>query len=303
MSGADGGPQARLAVDCRCTLGEGPQWHAEAQRLYWCDILNGRLHWLDPVSGDAGTHDVGQLLSLAAPLATGGLLLVGEQGLSRFDPASGDVARYCDVEADNPRTRSNDARVDRHGSLWFSTMGKAAEPGAGSLYRLHRGTLSRLRSNLTIPNAICFSPDGDWAWFTDTPSGVVMRWALDADGWPLGEPQAWADFTGVSGNPDGAVVDVEGHLWLALWGAGQVVRIAPDGRLVARLQLPVSQPSCPVFAGRDLDTLYVTTAREGLAADALADQPQAGSLFAVRPGVRGLAEPALRLGQGSVTGA
>ncbi|MDR5904647.1 SMP-30/gluconolactonase/LRE family protein [Franzmannia qiaohouensis] len=287
--------QARLAVDSRCSLGEGPQWHAATGRLYWCDILNGRLHWLAVASGATGGHAVGQLLSLAAPLAEGGLLLVGEHGLSRCDPATGILERYCDVEADNPLTRSNDARVDRHGSLWFSTMGKAAEAGAGSLYRLHRGELTRLRSGLTIPNAICFSPDGEWAWFTDTPSGVVMRWALDSDGWPQGEPSPWADFSAAPGNPDGAVVDVQGHLWLALWGAAKVVRLSPGGRLVATIQLPVAQPSCPAFAGPGLDRLYITTARQGLTDETLGQQPEAGGLFVARPGVRGLAEPPLRL--------
>ncbi len=186
--------QAELAVDCRCSLGEGPQWDAKHQRLYWCDILGKQLHWLSPATGESGHYQLDHRVSLAAPLAEGGLLLVGEDRLSRFNPSSGSIEKLSDFEADNPITRSNDARIDRHGSLWLSSMGKSAERGAGSLYRLHRGELSRLRSGLTIPNAICFSADGEFAWFTDTVTGVVMRWALDNDGWPQGEPQPWADF-------------------------------------------------------------------------------------------------------------
>jgi len=287
--------EAGLAVECRCELGEGPQWHAAEGRLYWCDILQKRLHWLDVASEETGRVDIGHMVSLPAALADGGLLLVGEDRLSRFDPHSGRSETLCGFEADNPLTRSNDARVDRHGSLWLSTMGKAAEPGAGSLYRLHRGKLTRLRTGLTIPNALCFSPGGEFAWFTDTPTGVVMRWALDRDGWPVGEPAPWADFSAVPGNPDGAVVDAEGHLWLALWGAGRVVRLDHDGRIVAEVALPASQPSCPAFAGPDLGRLYVTTAREGLSAEALAAEPLAGALFVAEVGVKGLAEPPLRL--------
>ncbi|HSP31452.1 MAG TPA: SMP-30/gluconolactonase/LRE family protein, partial [Halomonas sp.] len=184
--------QAELAVDCRCMLGEGPQWDAHNQRLYWCNILEKQLHWLSPASGESGQYQLDHMVSLAAPLEGGGLLLVGEDRLSRFDPTNGNIETFCDFEADNPVTRSNDARVDRHGSLWLSSMGKAAEKGAGSLYRLHRGKLSQLRSGLTIPNAICFSEDGEFAWFADTATGVVMRWALDKEGWPQGEPQPWA---------------------------------------------------------------------------------------------------------------
>ncbi|KPQ23742.1 MAG: hypothetical protein HLUCCA13_12395 [Halomonas sp. HL-48] len=286
---------ATLAVDCRCELGEGPQWHAANQRLYWCDILNKRLHWLSTESGEHGDYPLEHMVSLATPLADGRLMLVGEHSLNQFHPTTQHLAHFADFEADNPITRSNDARVDRHGSLWLSTMGKTAEPGAGSLYRLHRGELTRLRSGLSIPNAICFSPQGDAAYFTDTPTGIVMRWALDSQGWPVGEPVAWADFTAVEGNPDGAVVDSEGCLWLALWGAGKVVRLNHDGQVIGDVELPVSQPSCPAFAGENLDRLYITTAQEGFTADQRREQPQAGGLFVANVGVRGLADPLLRL--------
>ncbi|CEP35704.1 MULTISPECIES: SMP-30/gluconolactonase/LRE family protein [unclassified Halomonas] len=287
--------QAELAVDCRCTLGEGPQWDAKNQRLYWCDILEKQLHWLSPATGESGHYQFEHRVSLAAPLEEGGLLLVGEDRLSRFNPGSGKVEKLCDFEADNPVTRSNDARIDRHGSLWLSSMGKSAERNAGSLYRLHRGELSRLRSGLTIPNAICFAENGEFAWFTDTVTGVVMRWALDSDGWPKGEPQPWADFFTSQGNPDGAVMDGEGCLWLALWGAGQVVRLDHDGEIIGRVELPVSQPSCPAFAGPDLKTLYITTAQEGFSAEQLAQEPTAGSLYRVETGIKGLTELPLRL--------
>ncbi|ATH79565.1 gluconolaconase [Vreelandella venusta] len=287
--------QAELALDCRCTLGEGPQWDAANERLYWCDILEQRLHWLAPASQNSGQYALDHKISLATPLDTGGLLLVGEDRLSLFDPHVRTVKRWGSFETDNPLTRSNDARVDRHGSLWLSSMGKAAEPGAGALYRLHRGELTRLRTGLTIPNALCFSADGHLAWFTDTATSVVMRWTLDREGWPQGNPEPWADFSSTAGNPDGAVVDSEGCLWLALWGAGQVVRLNPDGDIIGRVELPVSQPSCPAFAGPGLTKLYITTAQEGFSAEQLAQEPTAGSLYVVETGIAGLAELPLRL--------
>lgn len=287
--------RAELTVDSRCELGEGPQWHARDQRLYWCDILGKRLYWLSPTTEKHGHYTLDQKVSLAAPLDDGDLLLVGEHALNRFSPETGHIEKLYDFEADNPVTRSNDARVDRHGSLWLSSMGKQAEPESGSLYRLHCGELRKLRTHLTIPNALCFSADGKAAYFTDTPTGQVMRWALDEQGWPVDEPKRFADFSEHKGNPDGAVMDSEGCMWLALWGAGEVVRLNTVGQIIGRVLLPVDQPSCPVFAGPDLETLYITTAQEGLSAAQLAQTPTAGSLFAVRTGIKGLAEPPLRL--------
>ncbi|WP_447895693.1 SMP-30/gluconolactonase/LRE family protein [Vreelandella sp. GE22] len=286
---------ARLAIDCRCELGEGPQWQAASGRLYWCDILGHTLHWLEPETAIHESVALERMVSCAAPTEDGQLLLVGENRLTLFDPASRTQTPFCDFEADNPVTRSNDARVDRHGSLWLSTMGKNAEPGAGSLYRLHRGKLHTLRKGLTIPNAICFSPEGDTAYFADTPTGVVMRWALDDEGFPIGEPTPFADFSQSPGNPGGAVIDEEGLMWLALWGADKVVRLDKRGQIVADITLPVDQPSCPAFGGAALETLYITTAREGLSDAELAATPKAGSLFEGKPGIAGLGEPPLRL--------
>ncbi|WP_181454246.1 SMP-30/gluconolactonase/LRE family protein [Halomonas sp. SL1] len=287
---------ARVAVASGCELGEGPQWHAASGRLVWCDILGQRLHWLEVESGETGTIELDHMASLAAPLDDGGMLVVGEDRLSRLDLASGAIERLMGFEGDNAVTRSNDARVDRHGSLWLSSMGKGAESGAGSLYRLHRGELSRLRSGLTIPNAICFSPRGEHAHFADTARGIVYRWALDAEGWPVGEPEPWVDFTQREGNPDGAVIDAEGAMWLALWGAGKVVRLDREGREIGAIVLPTSQPSCPAFGGPGLASLYITTAREGMSAEQRAREPGAGDLFVAELAVRGLAEPTLRLG-------
>ncbi|MDN6336477.1 MAG: SMP-30/gluconolactonase/LRE family protein, partial [Halomonas sp.] len=183
---------------------------------------------------------------------------------------------------------------------WLSTMGLAAEQGAGSLYRLHHGKLTCLLSGLSIPNALCFSEDGRYAYFTDTPTGRIMRWQLDAEGWPYragsgyAAPCVWSDLRDAGGNPDGAVIDSEGCMWVALWGAGRVIHLDQKGRETGHVALPASQPSCPLFGGHALDTLYITTAHEGLDAPGAAD----GSLYAIdlsTQGVRGVEEPRLVL--------
>lgn len=287
--------EAQRVVACGCELGEGPVWDAVNERLYWCDILEGQLHWLSPGDAETGQVDFGCCISLAVPLSDGGLLVVGEHTLERFDPRSGSRESIMGFEADNPITRSNDGRLDRHGSLWLSSMGKAAEPAAGSLYRLHRGELVKLHSGITIPNAICFSPQGERAYFADTARGIVFEWALDSEGWPNGEPEPWLDYSAHTGNPDGAVIDREGAMWLSLWGAGKVIRLAPDASQIDEVRLPTAQPSCPAFGGRDLDRLYITTAREGMSARQREEEPMAGDLFMAELAVAGLADTPLRL--------
>ena len=309
--------EAHAIVEAPCELGEGPSWDARRGEFRWLDILGRRLHRYRLEDGDHQSQALDELVSFAAPLTSGDDLLVTEHGLKERDHAHGGVSPWREVEAANPVTRSNDARIDRHGGLWFSTMGKAAEAAAGSLYRLHRGEVFCLKQDITIPNALCFSPDGRLGYFTDTATGVVMRWALDAEGFPLrqdggaflqdgvaarpeqlAEPEPWADFNDDPGNPDGAVIDADGYMWLALWGSGRVARLTPDGEEVGHVRVNADQPSCPAFGGRELTTLLITTATEGQREHKEGRQDGATFLFDLSealPGVRGLDDPPIAL--------
>lgn len=218
------------------------------------------------------------------------LLVASETGLWRFALADGRREKLCDLEADNPVTRSNDGRADPQGGFWIGTMGKAAEPGAGSIWRWYQGELRRLFSGITISNAICFTPDGRSARFADTAKGQVMTVALDAEGWPAGAPRVWLDLAAEGLNPDGAVIDAEGVFWVAQWGAGRVAGYGPDGRFLRAWSVPAPHASCPAFGGVDLTTLYCTSALQGMDAAARAAAPWAGMTFVI-PGVaRGQAE-------------
>ena len=270
-----------------CELGEGPLWHPLRGQLFWFDILNRRL--LSQQDGKARSWDFPEIVSAAGWIGADELVVASEAGLSRLDLVTGD--RTSLVEVSTPGLRSNDGRADRQGGFWFGTMGKKAEAGAGAIWRWYRGELRKLFPAITIPNAICFTPDGTAAHFTDTVVGKVMKVALDADGWPRGAPQVWLDLKPEGLNPDGAVVDAAGLFWNAQWGAARVAAYAPDGSLVRSVETPgAPHASCPAFGGPDLTTLYVTTALEHMDDAARAANPASGQVFAF-PGIaKGLPE-------------
>jgi sugar lactone lactonase YvrE len=272
----------------RCGLGEGALWHPLREDLFWFDIHAGCLMargaaW--PLGGNA---------SAAGWVDRDRLVVADAAGLGLFDLATGARTPLCAIEADNPATRSNDGRADPMGGFWIGTMGRAAEPGAGAIHRWHRGTLRRLWGGITIPNAICFAADGRRAHFTDTPTRRVMAVALDAEGWPAGEPETFLDLGPQGLNPDGAVIDADGLMWIALWGAGEVAAYAPDGTRVASVAFPAPHVSCPAFGGDALATLYCTSALEGMDDAARARWPAAGRTFAAPGAGRGRPEPAVR---------
>lgn len=268
-----------------CELGEGPLWHPGRQSLFWFDILNRRMYE-KPLDGDRVRRDFADLTSAAGIVDDNRLLVASEKALAVLDLTSGALEPVTALEADNPITRSNDGRADPQGGFWIGTMGKRAEPGAGAIWRFYRGELRRLFSGITISNSICFSPDGRTAYFTDTAQGVIQSVTLDGDGWPATAPRVFADLRAEGLNPDGAVVDAEGCLWSAQWGASRVARYAPDGRFQEAVGFPVSQISCPAFGGAGLGTLFATSAREGM--DPPGDQD--GCVFAVQTRFRGQAE-------------
>ena len=267
-----------MIYDARpCQLGEGPLWHPLRQQLFWFDITGKRLL----TRTDAGPVDwtFDEMTSAAGWISHQELLIASETGLYRFNLETGTKTLVTSLEADNPDTRSNDGRADPQGGFWIGTMGKSAEPGAGAIYRYYRGELRRLYPDITIPNAISFAPDGKTACFTDTIKGIVWRVALDAQGWPKGDPETYLDLTAQGLDPDGAVIDASGTMWLAQWGASRVAAYAPDGTFLRAVSFDAPHTTCPAFGG---DTLYCTTALQGMDAAAKAAHPQAGQTFMAR---------------------
>jgi sugar lactone lactonase YvrE len=274
--------------DRRCELGEGPLWHPEREQLFWFDILNNRL--LSQQKNALLQWSFSENVSAAGWVDRNSLIVVSETSLFRFDLESGAQLRICPLEDQLPENRSNDGRADPKGGFWIGTMGKKAQPGAGAIYRWYRGELRKLYPGVSIPNSISFTPDGRTAHFADSATRRVMRVALDAQGWPQGTPQTHVDLGPDEGEPDGAVVDQAGNLWLAEWGMARVCAYAPDGTRLHVIPTPATQTSCPAFGGADLSTLYVTSALQGMSDEARTAEPQAGMTFAVEVPTHGQPE-------------
>ena len=255
--------------DRPCALGEGPLWHPVRKQLFWFDILGKRL--MSRTDKGSLEWQFDKHVSAAGWVDADRLLIATETALICFDLVTGASHELVHLEADNPVTRSNDGRADPQGGFWIGTMGRNAEPGAGAIYRFYRGELRLLFPEITISNAICFTPDGRFACFTDTPRRQIMRVRLDARGWPAAEPTVFIDLTAEGLTPDGAVIDAQGCLWNAQWGASRVARYGTDGRFLSALAVPSVQATCPAFGGPDLKSLFVTSATDGLTAPAPGD--------------------------------
>lgn len=288
---------ARLLIDSQCALGEGPIWHAGRQQLFFFDINEQTLFAVTAAGEIVDSWLFNETVAAAAIVDDHTLALATDTGLKQFDLTTGGMNRINEIEADNPQTRTNDSRVHPSGAFWIGTMTRSEqEAPIGSVYHYRAGTLTTLKSGISIPNATCFSPDGTIAYWTDTPTQKIMQCATDpATGLPIGAWTLFADVSEGRGYPDGAVVDSQGYLWNAKWGGSCVVRHAPDGSIDRIVEVPVSQVTCPAFGGADLKTLFITTAAKNLTAEQLAVEKVAGGLFAIDVDVAGQAETPIQL--------
>jgi sugar lactone lactonase YvrE len=289
------GPRPELALDAHATLGEGPVWDAEQQRLVWLDILPGLVHRFDPATGDDDVFRAGKPVGSAGLRHGGGLVLAVEDGFALLDPGWRRLDQAVYVEHPGPRARFNEGKCDPAGRFLAGTMAYDLTPGAGSVYRLGPDLeVTRLLDGVTISNGLAWTADGATLYYIDSPTQGVDAFDYDAGTGRLANRRRVVDIPAAAGLPDGMTLDTDGCLWVALWGGSAVQRYTPAGRLDTVLSFPASNITCPVFGGPGLGVLYVTSARDGLDERQLAAQPHAGAIFAADVGARGL--PADRFG-------
>jgi sugar lactone lactonase YvrE len=280
-----------LTIECvsdvRAVLGEGPIWVERDAALYWVDIKGRRLFRLDD-RGQLTEWTTPMRVGSVAPLAEPGFVAGTDVGIAIVHPDANLYEVILQPEADRPGNRFNDGKVDREGRFWAGSMDDLQRRASGALYRVDvNRKITRVDDHYRIANGPAFSPDGRIMYHNDTGRNVTYAFDLSKAGEP-GERRIFAKHDPAGGHPDGMTVDSEGCLWIAFWGGWCLRRFSPAGECLSTIRMPVEQPSSCTFGGPDFDRLYVTSARESLSDDQLEMQPNAGGLFMLVPGVRGI---------------
>jgi xylono-1,5-lactonase len=274
------------------TLGEGPLWDWRDGALWFVDIVGGNLHRYDPATAAGVSDHVGGNPGFVLPAAAGGHVIGNRDTL--FHRSAAGMAPILTV-AMPAHNRFNDATVDAAGRIWFGSMDDDQRQPTGRVYLLDRGVHSVAGGAAIITNGPAASADGRWLYHVDSSERTIWRFDI-SNGPSLRDGSVFATFTAEEGVPDGVILDADDHLWVGLWGGWCARRYAPDGRMVAQIALPCANVTKIALGGDDLCTAYVTTARLGIDAAALAEQPLAGGLFSFRVDVPGRPSPLAILG-------
>lgn len=268
---------------------EGPIWWPE-----WSMQGPGELKYVDMMNGDVLTIrgedvervHVGKVAAALRPRGKGGAIVAVERGFALSERNDLSDLQTMQPMWSDESVRFNDGGCDPAGNFFCGTMAYDKHEGGASMYRLTTdGMATQVFSNVTISNGIGWSPEGETAYYNDTPTRMIQAfdWSPDAG---LTNPRPWATLgDDVAGDPDGLWVDQEGGVWIALYGGGCVHRYL-DGKLSEVVEVPgVSNVTACTFGGDDLQTLFITTTRENIPDG---EQPLAGAVFSARPGVGGM---------------
>jgi sugar lactone lactonase YvrE len=286
------GGETTVFSDVVCELGEGPSYDPGSGKLFWFDIVGRKLLEKKFPDGPTIGHDLPFMASAIATIDAERQLVVAEDGLYVREVRTGALTLHTALEADKPLNRANDSRVHPSGSFWIGTMAKDEGSPAGAIYWFFKGEIRLLYGKITVPNSICFSPDGATAYFTGKRPNIIHRVECDpSNGFPTGDLKVFVDSKDQDGWVDGSVVDADGVVWNARWGGARVDAWSANGKLIRSFPVPAKQSSCPAFVGPDASRIAVTSAWKGMDAAARAADPEGGKTFLLDTTVRGRFEP------------
>jgi sugar lactone lactonase YvrE len=287
--------QLELIIETQALQGECPCWHQEKQLLYWVDVEKKQLHVYQPETKTNRTIELGKLVGCVVPRKSGGVVLALENGFAALDLETEKLIYLADPESNLPSNRFNDGKCDPAGRFLAGTMyidrEQEAAQEAGSLYSLDRNLIvRRLLGDLTVSNGMAWSPDYSTMYLIDSPTKNVFAFDYDLKTGNIGNRRVVVTIPdALRGYPDGMAIDREGMIWVALWAGFQVTRWNPyTGELLQSIFLPAPNVTSCTFGGLNMNELYITTARKDMDESALAQYPQAGSVFRLQTNFIGL---------------
>lgn len=282
--------QPKLILDAKAQLGEGALWHEGAQRLYWVDIEGKKLHLYDPATHQDREIPVGERIGTVVPTQEGNALVALQNGIHLLNLDSEKLSLVANPLEGTPNIRFNDGKCDPAGRFWVGSMDLDEKKNVAALYRInHDGSVKKMLGDITISNGIVWSADKKTMYYIDSPTHKVMAYDYDDASGDLSNPRVAVQVPQEAGSPDGMAIDAEDKLWIAHWGGSSVVCWNPhNGEMMRRIELPAPHVTSCAFGGENLETLYMTTARQGLDSDQLEQYPLSGGLFMIKPGVQGV---------------
>lgn len=280
--------EPQLLFDYTGHLPECPTWSEEEQALWWADILEGELHRYHPATGEHSVLCFPEEVGCFALREKGGFIVAMRNAIWLADKRGLLVQKVCDNPSNPQLARFNDGGTDHLGRFYAGTFWGPVDYNGALLMRIDNDLKPRvIQCDIQGHNGLAFSHDKQWMFTSDTPNGVIYRTPLDEQG-EAGVREVFRRFQVGEGIPDGAAMDVEGCYWSAMFDGWRIARFSPQGEQLAEYRLPVRCPTMVCFGGTDMKTLFITTTRENMDEQEIADYPLSGAIFTLPVEVAGM---------------
>ena len=269
-----------IVVEHKSVLGEGPIWDDDSSQLIWLDIEAKEIHQYQEKTHVFKTTKFTKKVTALVLNTNGGLVAAVQDGFAAIDLENGVLKMIATINEKG--NRFNDGKCDPNGSFWAGTTSYQEIIGSANVYELNAsGNTKRILDNVTISNGMAWSLDQQIFYYIDTPTREVVSYNYHKNTGAIDGKKTVCKIN--HGYPDGMTIDADGMLWIALWDGWKIIRLDPQsGIILNEVLLPVSNVTCCVFGGDNLENLYITTASSGLSEQELLEQPLAGSLFVLK---------------------
>jgi sugar lactone lactonase YvrE len=280
--------EVKVVLDEYAKLGEGALWDVVYNRLLWVDIEAGIVNIYDPEKDVNRTVAIGQKVGTVVPIDEDSLVVALVDGIYTLDLTTDNLTHKVSPEDTSLSNRYNDGKCDPAGRFWVGTI--SGNKGNGGLYRVDPDfSAKKMIDSVRISNGIVWSRDKTKMYYIDTPTQQVKSYDFNNETGEITNPQVAIQIPDSLGHPDGSTLDAEGKLWIGMWGGSAVTRWDPEtGEYLEKIDVPAKNVTSVAFGGPNLDIMFITSASVGMNDEDREKYPQAGSVFAVKPGVKGI---------------
>jgi sugar lactone lactonase YvrE len=274
------------------TCGEAPVWIPEENTFYFVETEERELYSYSVGSGTIERYPVPFKFQCLARREKGGWIGTVQNGVALWNPDDNSAEFIGNPEQGRRGMFFNDGTVTPGGDFIFGTFDlENLEKPNGSIYIVDSQLkIALLEPGFAVPNGMAFGLDGTTLYVSEQFGKRILLFDWDPAAKKLGNRRTFTEFTEEQGLPDGLIIDSEGYVWVANWWGWKVTRFDPDGAIDMEIPLPVTTATCMVFAGKNMDLLYITTARKAVDEEDLKKGPEAGDLFVAEPGCTGRLE-------------
>ncbi len=281
---------AVLEYNIKSQLGEGAFWNHKTQEFYWIDIVSKMMHIYNPSTKTNRSLPTASAIGTVVPKNETEAVVALVDGIYIMNLNSGETTLLSDIEADIPSNRFNDGKCDPSGRLWVGSMGWDMNQYDANLYMIDEEGHTELKiDSVTISNGIVWSKDKKYMYYIDTPTYQVKAYDYDDASGSISNERVAITLNDSLGSPDGMAIDENDMLWVCMWNGNSILNINPiTGEIITKIEVPAHNITSCAFGGKDLDTLYITTSSLDMSPEEIEKYPNAGSIFKVIPGVKGV---------------